>query len=158
MKNTYTALFVGVIFLDQITKLSALSYLKHTIQLTRFFSFELVLNRGISWGLFQAAPTNSVLFIVVTSLIVVLTIGLAVYAYRRTLQGHTIYSELLVIAGSTSNIIDRFVHGGVIDFLTFHWNDLYWPAFNIADIGIVLGILGMAFNFIFSEPRPSGGR
>ena len=50
----------------------------------------------------------------------------------------------LVIGGAIGNVVDRLVHGHVIDFIQWHWREHYWPAFNIADAAIVGGAIGIA--------------
>ena len=50
----------------------------------------------------------------------------------------------LVIGGALGNVIDRLIHGHVIDFIQWHWRGHYWPAFNIADAAIVGGAIGIA--------------
>ncbi|MEO6365404.1 MAG: signal peptidase II [Luteimonas sp.] len=50
----------------------------------------------------------------------------------------------LVIGGAIGNVIDRLLHGHVVDFIQWHWRDHYWPAFNIADSAIVAGAIGIA--------------
>ena len=55
----------------------------------------------------------------------------------------TINGELLK---TVSNILDRLIHGYVIDFISIHYNKFYWPAFNLADIYITIGILMIIFN------------
>jgi signal peptidase II len=52
----------------------------------------------------------------------------------------------LVIGGAIGNVIDRLLHGHVIDFIQWHWRDYYWPAFNIADAAIVGGAVGIALS------------
>jgi signal peptidase II len=49
----------------------------------------------------------------------------------------------LVIGGAIGNLIDRLVHGHVVDFIQWHWRDHYWPAFNIADMAVVGGAIGI---------------
>ena len=52
----------------------------------------------------------------------------------------------IIIGGALSNILDRLIHGYVIDFISIHYNKFYWPAFNLADIYITIGILMIIFN------------
>ena len=54
----------------------------------------------------------------------------------------------IIICGATANIIDRSYNGYVIDFLYFHINQLYWPAFNFADIYISIGIIMIIANMV----------
>ena len=55
----------------------------------------------------------------------------------------------LVIGGALGNIIDRQIHGHVVDFIQWHWRDYYWPAFNIADCAVVGGAIGIALFGLF---------
>ncbi len=55
----------------------------------------------------------------------------------------------LVIGGALGNVLDRFMHGHVVDFIQWHWRDHYWPAFNIADSAIVAGAIGIALFGLF---------
>jgi len=50
----------------------------------------------------------------------------------------------LVIGGALGNVLDRFMHGHVIDFIQWYWRDHYWPAFNVADCAVVGGAIGIA--------------
>ncbi|MEP6633770.1 MAG: signal peptidase II [Luteimonas sp.] len=60
----------------------------------------------------------------------------------------------LVIGGAIGNVIDRFVHGHVVDFIQWYWRGHYWPAFNIADSAIVGGAVGIAlFSLIDGKPK-----
>ena len=59
----------------------------------------------------------------------------------------------LVIGGALGNVIDRLMHGHVIDFIQWHWRDHYWPAFNLADSAIVAGAVGIALFGLFDGKR-----
>jgi len=61
----------------------------------------------------------------------------------------------LVIGGAIGNVIDRLVHGKVIDFIQWYWRDHYWPAFNIADSAIVVGAVGIALFGLLGGKRAS---
>lgn len=50
----------------------------------------------------------------------------------------------LVIGGALGNVLDRFMHGHVIDFIQWYWREHYWPAFNVADCAVVGGAIGIA--------------
>ena len=58
----------------------------------------------------------------------------------------------LVIGGALGNVIDRLMHGKVIDFIQWYWQDHYWPSFNIADSAIVAGAIGIALFGLFTKP------
>ena len=64
----------------------------------------------------------------------------------------------LVIGGAIGNVIDRMMHGKVIDFIQWYWRDYHWPAFNIADSAIVAGAIGIAlFGLLGGSKAPQGG-
>lgn len=63
----------------------------------------------------------------------------------------------LIIGGAIGNIIDRGLHGAVVDFLDFHINSYHWPAFNIADSCITIGAMILVFDSLFS-PKPEQAR
>ena len=132
-----------IIFFDQVTKGIAFYYWQSYTAVTSFLSFQVTLNRGISWGLLPGAETNTLLFLGISICIILLTFGLAVYAVQRYKKGYAFYGELFVIAGSCSNIIDRCIHKGVVDFIIVHWGDYVWPVFNVADMAIVCGVFIM---------------
>ncbi len=127
-----------IFFLDRITKYYALATCMRSCEINRFLSFEVVFNRGISWGLLHS-PSDTI-FLLVTLAIAAVTFFLAFYAYSRWANGLLIVGETLVITGSVSNLIDRALYQGVIDFILFSYNDWSWPVFNIADAAIVIGI------------------
>ena len=64
----------------------------------------------------------------------------------------------LVIGGAIGNVIDRLVHGKVIDFIQWYWRDHYWPAFNIADSAIVAGAVGIALFGLLGNKRAAHAR
>ena len=64
----------------------------------------------------------------------------------------------LVVGGAIGNVIDRFLHGHVIDFVQWHVGEHYWPAFNIADSAVVAGAIGIAlFGLLSGKQKRSGG-
>ncbi len=64
----------------------------------------------------------------------------------------------LVIGGAIGNVIDRILHGHVIDFIQWHVGQHYWPAFNIADSAVVGGAIGIAlFGLLSGKPKPEAG-
>ena len=134
----YLILGFLICIFDRFSKYYVLSNCTSRCVINRFLSFEVIFNRGISWGLFHSA--SDIVFILVTITIALITVFLAGYAYVRFQYGLTVFGEVLVFAGSFSNLIDRAVYNGVLDFIVLSYNGLYWPVFNIADSVIVFGI------------------
>ena len=87
--------------------------------------------------------------------------GLLAWLLARTPRADwkTAVPFALVIGGAIGNVIDRLVHGKVIDFIQWYWQDFHWPAFNIADSAIVAGAIGIAlFGLLGGRKAAVGGR
>lgn len=140
--KSYVTISGIIIFLDMITKHYAVG-LKEHLRINNYLEFVLDFNRGISWGFFSSSDFK--LFGIITSLVILVTFFLAIYTYIQYINQKNIIPEILVLSGSVSNIIDRFRYGAVIDFISMHIGDYYWPTFNIADISIVLGVFLMIY-------------
>ncbi len=123
-----------------------------TIRVTPFFDLVLHWNRGISFGLFDTAPEAARWIFVAVSLAI--TAGLVWWLGKaeRTFLGLAI---ALVVGGAVGNVIDRLRFGAVADFLSFHVAGYYWPAFNIADSAITIGVGMILIDSLFSSPRSS---
>ena len=134
----YFILFFFIFILDRITKLAALMYFKAPFFINQYLSLELVFNRGVSWGMFH--DTSQALFILVSGIIFFITLFLCWHAYVLYKKGISIIGHICIIAGSSSNLIDRIVYGGVIDFIILSYGAYSWPVFNIADMAIVCGV------------------
>ena len=80
-----------------------------------------------------------------TTIISIVILAFALYAVIQHLNKISIYFESFVIGGAISNVIDRLTHGFVIDFLDIHLGIWHWPTFNIADVFVVIGVLGVLF-------------
>jgi len=137
----YAGLFLYVFTLDRITKWWALRNLDQVIQINDFLSFEFVINRGISWSMFHSESNSA--FYLLTFVIIGVTLFLASYAYQRWHDDKFILGEVIILAGGISNIVDRIMYGGVIDFIALNFGIFSWPVFNLADAFIVLGVLFM---------------
>jgi signal peptidase II len=139
-KVFYAIWFLAIFLFDRITKHMALGMLK-TYVVTPFLSFQLVFNRGISWGMFHSDRQS--FFVALTVCIAAIIAGLAYHTYQRYISGRSVYAECAVLAGALSNVVDRILYKGVIDFVHVHIDTWSWPIFNIADAAIVMGICWM---------------
>jgi signal peptidase II len=107
------------------------------IEVTSFFNIVMVWNRGITFGLFGNTP--GVTRWVLTGVSVVIVVILAVWMWRVS-RPWVAAALGAVIGGAVGNVIDRIYYGAVADFLDFHMGQWHWPAFNVADSAIVLGV------------------
>lgn len=145
----YIILFLSIVISDRITKLIALNKFNTEYIVNKYLSFELIFNRGISFGLFNSE--YNYLFIFITTVIVLVTTIWAYHSYIRLKSGDIIVGEIAILAGSLSNILDRFIYGGVVDFIIFDFGYFIFPAFNIADASIVCGVLYIFYKTIIIQ-------
>jgi signal peptidase II len=85
--------------------------------------------------------------------------GLMIWMLARTSRRdwRSAFPLALVVGGALGNVIDRFLHGHVIDFVQWYVGEHYWPAFNIADSAVVGGAVGIAlFGLLSGKPKLSG--
>lgn len=123
------------------------------IQVLPNFNLVTVWNKGISFGIFNKTTDYGPM--ILTGLAFVISAFFLIWLFRvdNTMQSIGI---LLVIGGAMGNVIDRLRFGAVFDFLDFHLFDYHWPAFNIADSGIVLGVAVLIIYSFLYEKRQQG--
>lgn len=150
-------LAVAVILFDQASKLWVLDAftLGESRPVTEFFNLVLVYNRGAAFNFLASAGGWQRWFFVVLAVAVSLWMG----AMLRRHAGQPGHRPLciglnLVIGGAIGNVIDRFAYGAVVDFLDVHAFGWHWPAFNLADSAICLGVALLAWH----ELRHGGGK
>jgi signal peptidase II len=133
-----------VIVLDQITKalVQNLMHLYQSIAIVPNFIHLIYLkNTGAAFG-FLAGPRSS-LRIVFFVLVSGVAIGCVSYLLKNLRPGRTslVVSLSLILGGAVGNLIDRLRTGEVVDFIDLHWHHLHWPAFNVADSSITIGVI-----------------
>jgi signal peptidase II len=107
------------------------------IQVTGFFNLVQVWNTGVSFGLFQEDTSLRSLILIGVAAAVMLWLLIWLWRSRSGLTGIALGG---VLGGAFGNILDRWQHGAVFDFLDFHAAGWHWPAFNLADSAIVVGV------------------
>jgi len=131
---------VPVIFaLDRVTKALILDHLPvlGEIKMTSFFSIVHVRNFG---GVFGVLHQNSYAKYIFTVLPVLVALAIAYILLRYRMTMAKTLALCLVLAGAAGNIYDRFAYGNVVDFLDLFYGTHHWPAFNVADIALSIGI------------------
>jgi signal peptidase II len=155
------ALGAGVVVLDQITKAVVLSFLEpgvHVVLLPNFANFTLVMNPGLAFGLLGNVPIGWRWVVAVLSLI---ALGvLARIALRVLPDGSWMdYAAIgLIFGGAVGNLIDRVRFGAVVDFVDLHLRGYHWPAFNVADSSITIGVGLLALRLLLRPTEPATER
>lgn len=142
-----------VLAADQLTKFYVRTHFEYGQSLEVWpglFNLTYIGNTGAAWGMFQGRNIGLVILSLVTVVVM--------FVFRRSFDTSFPPQKVsvgLVLGGIFGNLIDRILHGHVIDFLDFHWQGYHWPAFNIADSGICVGaFLYIACAFWHPKPRP----
>lgn len=146
-----------VIIFDQVTKFLILSNLplyRSIPIIPGFFSITHIHNPGGAFGFManQSLTMRHVVFLLVSSLAVCLIF----YFYRNTPKSHPVLASgiALIFGGALGNLIDRIRFGEVVDFLDVYIGNHHWPAFNIADSAITIGVCIFLYYLIFNKlPR-----
>lgn len=145
-----------VILLDQATKLAIVQALRlgqGIPVIPGYFDIVFVLNPGAAFG-FLATLSEGVrnpFFILIT----VVAASLIVFYHIRFLHTHRLPSVALglILGGAIGNLIDRLRYGMVVDFLDFHVSRYHWPAFNVADSAISIGVGLMLLDMVLDWRR-----
>lgn len=144
---------VIVVIVDQWTKTAVRTAFAgmppgHRIPVTGFFDLVFTRNSGISFGLFNnGAAANPLVF----TLIAAAVIALLIWWLSRAETGFLSVCIGLIIGGATGNVLDRLIDVGVVDFLDFHIGAWHWPAFNVADSAICIGVVAMLLEGVWSR-------
>ena len=163
----YMLIILAIILLDQFTKGVLINLITGRVpvfapawelipvpylmaHVTDFFNVVFTWNPGTSFSLFRALGESAPIIIIVLTAFVIGFI--AYYMFRRA----QIYERLplaFIIGGALGNLIDRVRFGAVVDFLDFHIGGAHWPAFNVADIFICVGVGLYVLNWILARRR-----
>jgi signal peptidase II len=122
------------------------------VALTPFLDLVLTLNPGISYGLFpQEGPVGHWALLLLKAIATVLLL----IWLSRTSSPLTAIALGLIIGGAIGNAIDRFAYGAVADFVLFHITmksfDFQWYVFNLADVAIVVGVVGLLYEVLLGR-------
>ncbi len=145
--NRYYGLTIALIFLDQLSKILVVNTMEFqsTIVVTEYFSWHHVRNYGAAFSFLSDQGGWQQYFFI--SLSFVASIALIIWMKKIALtQKFELLGLSFVLSGAVGNLIDRTAYGFVIDFIDLHYQDFYWPVFNVADIAISLGVAVLLFS------------
>lgn len=156
----WMGLAAAILLLDQFTKVLILGYyqLGDSTYVTSFFNVVRVHNTGAAFSFLASAGGWQRWFFTAVG------VGAAIFIVwmLRSHPGQKLFAFALacILGGAIGNVIDRVVHGYVVDFLDFHWSFLsgifhggHFPAFNVADAGITIGAVSLILDEILRVRR-----
>jgi len=140
-------LSIVVYLLDQATKYLAKQNISsyEAIAVTPFFNLVYVENLGSAFGMFRSM---GVYFFIGVAVVATLIVS---YLILKEAENRLAFS--FVLGGALGNLTDRIVHRAVIDFFDFYAGTFHWPAFNVADIGLCIGIGMLLIHAFFFEGK-----
>ena len=144
-RKLYLNLFfvVFVFILDRTTKIYILHLSKNNfgseIFSSKYLNIFPIWNKGISFGLLSFDKMH--LYHLLTFLISIIILILIIMAIKN--QGFKRLSLLMILGGALGNLYDRIKYNGVLDFIDFHVGNFHWFIFNVSDIFITIGVIGM---------------
>lgn len=145
MKNkshhlSYFGLVLAVFLFDQISKFIIVKHLPlgEIKVFTNWFNLVFRQNRGVSFGFFPAHNFYAKMLLIGLILGLMIWVIYQLWHSQKRLES---FGYAFILGGAVGNLFDRFYREGVVDFLEFHLDQYYWPAFNVADSFIVIGAL-----------------
>ena len=153
MKKVLIIFFI--FFLDRISKIYILdlqmSGTDIDFYIFSFLNFYLVWNTGIGFGL--ASIESNIYYHILTFVILIINITLVYFLTKS--KGIYAYLIAIVIGGASGNLFDRIYYYAVPDFIDIHIGDFHWFIFNVADIFITVGIIGLIITELFEKKKTS---
>ena len=142
---------------DQYTKLMVSLHIpiNYSIKVVEgFFHLTHIRNSGVAFGLFasQQSEYKALMFIIISTIAIM---AILVIFHQNPKEKKWVQAGLILIfSGAIGNLIDRTLHGEVIDFVDIFFNSYHFPAFNIADSCITIGVTFMVVDLFFGESHP----
>jgi len=149
-----------VILLDQLSKawvLATLPEFQPVPVIDGFWNWFRTYNTGAAFSFLSDAGGWQKYVFVILAIVISAALARALSRMPRE-EWKTALPFALVIGGALGNVIDRLLHGHVVDFIQWYWRGHYWPAFNVADSAIVGGAIGIAlFGLLQGNPAKNAG-
>ena len=154
-KNFYISSLIVVViyFLDRLTKIFIIQLDKNSLGSdifnSAYLNIALIWNKGIAFGMLSF--NDSYLYDILSLIISIIVVLLVIMSLKS--RGFKRYSLQMIVGGALGNLHDRIFFNAVPDFIDFHIGNFHWFIFNVSDIFITLGIMGMILMEIFSKNK-----
>ncbi len=155
----FLPLTAGVLFFDQVSKAAVSSALKmHEIRpiIHGLLNLTRMHNTGAAFGLLagQVSPVRTLFFLAVSFF----AIGVVLWMLLRLSPSQKVelVALSLILGGALGNVVDRARLGEVVDFIDIYYRNYHWPAFNVADSAISIGVILLLWCVVFVKEKPAG--
>ena len=151
----FSSIVIFIFILDRISKIYILNSVEANNELDVYiFSFlrlYLIWNKGIAYGLFSSE--QNLVYNFITILIIIINLVILIMIIKS--KDIKAYFLIFILGGSLGNLFDRIYYYAVPDFIDFHLGNFHWFVFNIADIFITIGIIGLIIVEIIKKDKIS---
>lgn len=153
MPQKYRFLFLAIASIIAILDQASKYYMRNHLSLFEIkpvmpsWNWTLIYNQGAAFSLLANQGNWPKVFFGIVAFLV--AISLVYYILNRVYSGLTGLALCFILGGATGNLIDRIVHGRVTDFIQWYYRTHYWPAFNLADSAITIGVALLIIESIF---------
>ena len=147
-----------MIVIDQYTKFMVTLHipLNYSIKVVEgFFNLTHIRNSGVAFGIFSDQQSELKPYLLIFVSLVAIVAILAIFHQTGKAKRLVRTGLILIFSGAIGNLIDRVIHKEVIDFIDFFIENQHWPAFNVADSCITVGVLFMALDMFVGDKTSS---
>ena len=150
-KKIYLFVFILILFsVDRISKILILKNFSNNslseIYFNSFLNFSLVWNSGIGFGILQIEP--NIFYSIISIIVTAINLILIYWMLTSSNYLESIFISI-ILGGALGNLFDRYYYSSVPDFIDLHYESFHWFTFNIADIFITIGIIGLIIIDLF---------
>ena len=146
-KKIYLFVLIFALFIiDRISKILILKNSLSDIYINSFLNFSLLWNSGIGFGILQIEP--NIFYSIVSIIITAINLILIYWMLTSSNYLESIFISI-ILGGALGNLFDRYYYSSVPDFIDLHYESFHWFTFNIADIFISIGIIGLIIIDLF---------
>lgn len=152
--SRYFFIALLILVLDQFTKKIILVAIPYREAVELFFWLDLVhvYNRGAAFSLFASAEWSNI-FLLTIGMIAILFFSFWLLRWGAKERWSDRLAISFILGGAAGNIADRLQFGYVVDFISVHYNDWYYPSFNIADSAISLGVVFILLGLVWKQKK-----
>ena len=144
--KSYYLLCLALVVLDQLTKQIVVSLftLGESMVINSYLSWTYIQNTGAAFSILSDGGTIQRAFLLAVSLFV--SAMLMVWIHKTpAIRRQRLFGQFILLSGALGNLLDRAQYGYVVDFIDVHYENYYWPVFNVADSLIFVGVVLLLF-------------
>ena len=144
--KSYYLLCLALVILDQLTKqiIVSLFTLGESMVINSYLSWTYIQNTGAAFSILSGGGVIQKTFLLAVSLFV--STMVMVWIHKTTaIRRQRLFGQFILLSGALGNLLDRAQYGYVVDFIDVHYQNYYWPVFNVADSLIFIGVILLLF-------------